>query len=226
MLNRNFFALLVVLGLFVISCERKASLDSDKAKYSYAIGHQIGRNIKTQSIELDVKAFGQAVEDQLNDKPSQLSDQEIQEALRKMADSRNEALKAEAEANKQKGETFLEENKKKEGVVVTKSGLQYKVVEKGKGKNPKKDDVVKVHYKGTLNDGTEIDSSYKRNQPAEFKVKAVITGWTEALQLMKEGAKWQLFIPADLAYGSRGNPTIPGNSVLVFDVELLEVLKK
>jgi len=123
------------------------------------------------------------------------------------------------------GKAFLEANGKKEGVKVLPSGLQYKVIKKGTGKTPTAADKVKTHYRGTLIDGTEFDSSYKRNAPAVFGVTQVIKGWTEALQLMKEGAKWQLYIPANLAYGERGRPGIPPNSTLIFDIELLEVVK-
>jgi FKBP-type peptidyl-prolyl cis-trans isomerase FkpA/FKBP-type peptidyl-prolyl cis-trans isomerase FklB len=142
-----------------------------------------------------------------------------------MSEIRNKAKQKEAEENKKKGEQFLAENAKKEGFKVTKSGLQYNEVKKGTGPSPKPDDIVKVHYKGMLINGKEFDSSYKRNKPAEFPVKAVIPGWTEALQLMKVGSKFQLVIPPELAYGSRGNPSIPGNSVLIFDVELLDIKK-
>ena len=121
---------------------------------------------------------------------------------------------------------FLIKNKSKNGVKTSDSGLQYEVITEGKGKKPKSDDVVKVHYKGTLIDGTEFDSSYKRNSPAEFPVTAVIRGWTEALQMMPVGSKWKLYIPPDLAYGEAGRPSIPGNSVLIFEVELLDIIKK
>jgi FKBP-type peptidyl-prolyl cis-trans isomerase FklB len=132
-------------------------------------------------------------------------------------------MKVQGEKNKKEGEAFLAENKKKDGVKTLPSGLQYKVLAEGKGKTPKATDTVTVHYRGTLTDGTEFDSSYKRNQPASFPVNGVIKGWTEALQLMKEGSKWQLFIPASLAYGEPGRPGIPPNSVLIFDVELISV---
>jgi FKBP-type peptidyl-prolyl cis-trans isomerase len=131
----------------------------------------------------------------------------------------------EAAENLAVGTAFLEENKAKEGVKVTPSGLQYKVIQEGTGNTPTADDRVKTHYRGTLIDGTEFDSSYKRNRPAEFPVKGVIKGWTEALQLMKEGGKWELYIPANLAYGERGRPNIPANSTLIFEIELLEIDK-
>ena len=132
--------------------------------------------------------------------------------------------KKEAEENVKKGDEFLASNAKKDGIKVLESGLQYKVVSEGKGSQPKAEDRVKVHYKGTLIDGTEFDSSHKRGEPAEFPLNAVIPGWTEGLQLMKEGAKYMFYIPSKLAYGPRATGTIPANSVLVFEVELLEIL--
>jgi len=204
----------------------KASLNSDKSKYSYAVGMQIGRNMKSQSIDLDQSAFNNGISDMLSGKEARLTDQQVQESLKKMAEMRNEKREKEANDNKAKGEAFLESNKSKEGFKTTESGLQYKVLTEGEGAKPKLEDVVSVHYKGTLIDGKEFDSSYKRDKPAEFPVRAVIPGWTEALQLMTVGSKYQLVIPAKLAYGDRGNPSIPGNSVLLFDVELLDIVEK
>jgi FKBP-type peptidyl-prolyl cis-trans isomerase len=133
------------------------------------------------------------------------------------------AVPASAQVGAEKGKAYLEENGKKEGVKTLPSGLQYKVIKEGDGKQPGRGDTVKVHYKGSFIDGKEFDSSYKRGEPAEFGVTQVIKGWTEALLLMKTGSKWQLFIPSALAYGERGRPSIPPNEVLLFDVELLEV---
>jgi FKBP-type peptidyl-prolyl cis-trans isomerase len=129
-----------------------------------------------------------------------------------------------ASENLAKGKAFLEANKTKEGVKVTDSGLQYKVIEEGTGESPTASDKVRVHYRGRLVNGQEFDSSYKRGKPAEFPVTGVIKGWTEALQLMKEGAKWELYIPPELAYGTQDRPGLPGNSTLIFEVELLDVL--
>jgi FKBP-type peptidyl-prolyl cis-trans isomerase len=133
--------------------------------------------------------------------------------------------KKEAAENLAAGTAFLEANKKKEGVKVLPDGLQYKIIKEGTGPTPTADDKVKTNYRGTLIDGTEFDSSYKRNRPAEFNVKGVIKGWTEALELMKVGAKWELFIPPNLAYGERGRPGIPPNSTLIFEIELLDIVK-
>jgi len=123
------------------------------------------------------------------------------------------------------GAKFLEENKKKSGIKTTASGLQYEVLKEGPGPIPKESDTVKVHYRGTLIDGSEFDSSYKRNAPAEFSVAGVIKGWTEALKMMKVGSKWKLYVPSELAYGPQDSPGIPANSVLIFEVELLEIVK-
>lgn len=222
----------VLVGLFT-QFSLAASLKSEKAKLSYALGQQIGKQMKGQGIELDPKVFAESVSDVLKGKKSQLSEKDFMATMmdlqkkmqEKMAAKAKEDEKASA-ANKKKGEEFLKANRKKKGVKQTKSGLQYKVLKEGKGKNPKATSQVKVHYKGTLIDGTEFDSSYKRNAPATFGLNQVIRGWTEGLQLMKPGAKYQLYIPSDLAYGPRGRPSIPGSSTLIFDVELLEIVKE
>lgn len=216
-------ALLLIFG--VVACEKKADLSKDKAKYSYALGYKIAENIKAQNIDLDAVAFAQAIKDVKKGKEA-LKEEQRREAMKKMSEMAREKDRKAAEGNKKKGDEFLAANKTKEGVKTTESGLQYKVLTEGKGKKPTPDSVVKVHYRGSLIDGKEFDSSYKRKTPAEFPVKAVIKGWTEALQLMKVGSKYKLFIPPDLAYGPRGNPTIPGNSVLIFEVELLDIVKK
>ncbi|MGE5809723.1 MAG: FKBP-type peptidyl-prolyl cis-trans isomerase [Nitrospirota bacterium] len=204
----------------------KTELKTDKDKLSYALGADMGSNLKKFEIDIDADLYVKGMKDALSGNVL-LTDQEIRTlimALQKDVQTKQqEKMKAQAEKNKKDGEAFLAENKKKEGVKTLPSGLQYKVITEGKGASPKATDTVTVHYKGTLTDGTEFDSSYKRNAPATFPVNGVIKGWTEALQLMKEGSKWQLFIPANLAYGESGRPGIPPNSVLIFDVELLKV---
>lgn len=155
-----------------------------------------------------------------------MDDKQIQEAMMLLRDVRMGKMKEVGEKNKKEGDEFLSKNKTAEGVKSTASGLQYKVITEGKGAKPSASDMVEVHYAGTLIDGTEFDSSYKRNAPATFPVNGVIKGWTEALQLMNEGSKWKLFIPSDLAYGTMDRPGIPANSVLIFDVELLKVTKQ
>ena len=198
-------------------------LDKDEDKVSYAIGQQIGSSIKSQGIKVNTAVLAASIDDVLKGTPSRLKPEEMQAAMVKMREGMMAKQEAEGKENLAKGEKFLEENKKKPNVKVTASGLQYEVVSTGKGRSPKDTDVVKVHYKGTLIDGTQFDSSYDRNEPAEFPVGGVIKGWTEALQMMKAGDKWKLTIPSELAYGPQGRPGIPPNSVLAFDVELLEI---
>jgi FKBP-type peptidyl-prolyl cis-trans isomerase len=207
----------------LVGCTRSKDLKTDKDKYSYAIGYQFAKNLQAQSVDVDADSLAQAITDVSSNKKSALNEEQMQAALQKMYEGRKDKVAAEAEGNKKKAQAFLEANKTKEGVKTTETGLQYKVVTEGKGPSPKKTDKVVVNYRGTLIDGTEFDSSYKRNKPAEFPVEAVIPGWTEALQKMKKGAKWQLFIPPELAYGEHGRPSIPPNSVLVFDVELMDI---
>ena len=206
-----------------------AALKTEVDKVSYIIGTQIARNFKSQDIEVNLEPLMWGLQDALADKELALSQEQTQQIYTKFQQqmmAKQAAKKAkEAADNLAKGKAFLEQNKTKEGVKALPSGLQYKVITEGTGKTPTADDKVRTHYRGTLIDGTEFDSSYKRNQPAEFGVKGVIRGWTEALQLMKEGAKWELYIPADLAYGERGRPGIPPNSVLIFEIELLEIVK-
>ncbi|HTF99070.1 MAG TPA: FKBP-type peptidyl-prolyl cis-trans isomerase [Nitrospirota bacterium] len=205
----------------------KSELKTQKEKLSYALGMNIAGGFKANSIDVDVDILAQGLRDSLAGKKMLLTDQEARETImvvqRELQAKMQEKMKAEGEKNKKEGEAFLAANKKKEGVKTLPSGLQYRVITEGKGAMPKATDTVTVHYKGTLIDGTEFDSSYKRNEPASFPVTGVIKGWTEALQLMKTGSKWQLFIPANLAYGEQGRPGIPPNSVLIFDVELIKV---
>ncbi len=208
----------------VSSCS--ANLSSDNAKVSYGIGTQFAKDMKGRGMELDMKAFNLAVEDVMKGKESRIKDEDIRNAFQKLSEELMKKQMAKATENVKIGEEYLEKNKKKQGVQVTKSGLQYRVIKEGAGVTPKATDIVKVHYKGTLIDGTEFDSSYKRNQPAEFPLNQVIPGWTEGLQLMKAGSKYELVIPSALGYGERGNQSIPGNSVLIFEVELLEIKQK
>ncbi len=226
----GFIAVLGILLLaFHAGAEEQAALKSKKDKVSYGIGADIARNMKVQSIDIDPDLVARGMKDVLSGGKTLMSEEEIKEtltALRQEVMARQaEELKKIGEKNKKEGEAFLEENKKKEGVKTLPSGLQYKVITEGTGKTPKATDTVTVNYRGTLVNGTEFDSSYKRGQPATFPVNGVIPGWTEALQLMKEGAKWQLFIPSGLAYGERGagGGIIGPNSVLIFDVELISV---
>ncbi|ARU54205.1 FKBP-type peptidyl-prolyl cis-trans isomerase [Oleiphilus messinensis] len=204
-------------------------LDSDEKKVSYGFGAMLGKRMKNDMPSLDVDAFVKGMTDGYSGGKVQLSDAEIGQVIQEFQMKQREAQMAEFEhlatENKTKGDAFLAKNKGKDGVITTESGLQYKVLKAGSGSQPAAEDKVKVHYEGSLIDGTVFDSSIKRGEPVTFPVGGVISGWTEALQLMKEGAKWQLYIPADLAYGPGGNRNIGPNEVLLFDVELLEVQK-
>lgn len=222
--------LLAAVGLAVVfsaSCTQKGKeLKTDKDKVSYAIGQDIGNTMKTREIDIDPEILGQSIQDVLSGKPSKLTPEEIQKTMQAFQQAQMDKQTQKFAKNKAEGTAFLEKNKAAEGVKVTASGLQYKVISEGKGESPKDDSTVKVHYAGRLIDGTEFDSSIKRGQPAEFPVGGVIRGWTEALKMMKVGDKWQITLPSDLAYGPQGQPpTIPPDSVLIFDVELLEVKK-
>jgi FKBP-type peptidyl-prolyl cis-trans isomerase FklB len=203
-------------------------LKTDKEKTSYSMGVATGTQMKRQSIDVDVDIFAKGLKDSISGGKLQMTEQEIQETLKTfqqaLAAKQAEKSKQLADTNRKEGEAFLAENKKKEGVKTLPSGLQYKMLTEGSGKMPKETDTVTTHYRGTLLDGTEFDSSFKRGQPASFPVNGVIKGWTEALQLMKEGSKWQLFIPSDLAYGERGaGGQIGPNATLIFEVELISI---
>ncbi|MCC6697815.1 MAG: FKBP-type peptidyl-prolyl cis-trans isomerase [Candidatus Hydrogenedentes bacterium] len=205
-------------------------LSTDVQKVSYSIGTQIGTSMKNDAIEIDMKAFVRGIEDARGGKPLALTQEQMQQVMTAFRQQMMEKIQAERAAAGEKsaaeGAKFLEENAKKPGVKTLPSGLQYLVVTEGKGEMPKATDKVRTHYRGTLLDGKEFDSSYARNEPAEFPVDGVIPGWTEALQLMHVGDKWKLFIPANLAYGENGaGQDIPPNATLIFDIELLEILK-
>ncbi len=220
-----------ILGLALAACNNEATkevqLESDLDKVSYGMGLNIGKNFKQQDLAMNVDAIAAGMRDALADK-QRLDDEVIQAAAESVRDREMEKQKAISDVQSQKGQEFLVENAKREGITSTESGLQYEVITEGAagGATPAVTDVVSVHYHGTLVDGTVFDSSIERNQPAEFPVNAVIKGWTEALQLMKVGDKWKLYLPADIAYGARSpSPKIPANSALVFEVELLDIKK-
>lgn len=226
----NYFKLLVIPFLMStqLASAELAQPTTDSEKLSYSFGYNIGNSLQRQETELNADYLFRGIQDVLNGSESMLTEDEVRTVLVKYQQDRMAEEEAKqrqaADENKEAGETFLGENAKKEGVVTLASGLQYKVITEGSGKSPTKDDTVTVHYKGTLLDGSEFDSSYKRGQPASFPVSGVIAGWTQALQLMKEGAKWQLFIPSGLAYGPRGSGGAIGpNETLIFEVELLQV---
>jgi len=205
-------------------------LADDNAKLSYAIGMDVGKSLKGLEMAFDRDAFAKAVNDTLDDKAPLMKPEDAarvkQEFFQKRAAREAEKRQAAAAENKVKGETFLAENAKKEGVVVTDSGLQYMVVKEGDGAKPAATDKVKVHYRGTLIDGTEFDSSYKRGQPISFQLNGVIKGWTEGVQLMSVGSSYKFFIPSELAYGERGAGAMIGpDETLIFEVELLDIEK-
>lgn len=218
--------LIAPMAVFALQmgCEKKPKLDNDMSRASYAIGQQIGSNLKNQNLELDKDALAISIKDVLENKPSRLKPEEIQQALMKLQETINTRQQAAAAENAEKGKAFLETNKSAAGVKTTASGLQIQITEEGKGRVPTEKDTVKAHYKGALIDGKVFDSSYDRGQPAEFPVNQVIKGWTEALTSMKVGTKARLFIPPELGYGPNDRPGIPANSVLVFDVELLDIV--
>jgi len=203
-------------------------LTTDKEKVSYMVGMDVGQSLTQIKDQVDVAIVIQALQATLKGEKTLLTAEEAgtvrQEFMNKMRAEQTAKVKAEAEKNKAAGDKFLADNKGKPGVKVTASGLQYVVLKQGQGKKPGPNDQVKVHYLGTLIDGTKFDSSYDRGQPAEFALNGVIPGWTEALQLMNQGSKYKLFIPANLAYGESDPPgPIGPNSTLVFEVELVEV---
>lgn len=216
-------AALILFMVAISSCTKK--LDTDEKKASYAIGQQIGKNLKQQFPDVDVDALSQAIKDAQKDK-NEMSDKDMQDAMMKMQMKAVENQKKEGEENSKKAAEFLEKNKTTPGVKVTASGLQYIIEKEGTGKSPKDTDTVKCHYVGKLIDGTVFDSSVERGMPADFPLKGVIPGWTEGLQLLKVGGKMKLFVPPQLGYGNMARPKIPPGSVLIFDIELLEIAKK
>jgi FKBP-type peptidyl-prolyl cis-trans isomerase FklB len=208
-----------------------AILKTQRDKVSYSMGLDIGRTLKMQGVDVDLELVTRGFKDAYTGNQSLLTDEEMQEVLtnfkKEFIAKQQELAKQQGEKNKKEGAIFLETNKKKEGVQTLPSGLQYKVLKAGAGKKPTATDTVTVHYRGTLIDGKEFDSSYRRGKPATFPVNGVIPGWTEALPLMEEGAKWELFIPSNLAYGERSaGGDIGPNATLIFEVELISIEQK
>jgi FKBP-type peptidyl-prolyl cis-trans isomerases 1 len=211
-----------------VLAEDRPTLKDTKDKVSYSIGLDIGTTFKKQKMELNADALAAGVKDGLSGATPLMKDEEVRQVMTSFSKEMNEKAATEskqaADKNTADGDKFLAENKNKPGVKTTASGLQYKLIKDGSGSPPKETDTVVVNYRGMLTDGTEFDSSYKRGEPATFPVNAVIKGWTEALQLMKPGSKYQLVIPPNLAYGARGaGGEIGPNATLVFEVELLNV---
>jgi FKBP-type peptidyl-prolyl cis-trans isomerase len=231
-------AMTILVLLAAAGCKKSAAgtagkpvtLDTQKKKASYALGSDIGQNFKKLEIELDSESMTLGIEDTMRGGKQLMTADEMKAVLNELRQTivKKQEAKSQLSAagNRKIEEEFLAANAKKEGVKTTASGLQYKILTNGKGPKPKLTDTVKVHYSGTLINGTEFDSSYKRGQPVTFPLNGVIKGWTEALQLMPIGSKWMLFIPSQLGYGDQGaGATIPPASTLIFEVELLGIEK-
>lgn len=202
------------------------ALDTDRQKLGYTVGFQIGHSLKADQLDVDVDALAQGISDVLSDKELKMTEEQMQAALDKMQADRAAQRERMAAETLEASRKFLAENGKRSGVKQTASGLQYEVRKAGSGAQPTPADSVTVHYRGTLIDGTEFDSSYARGEPVTFRVDEVIDGWKEVLPMMREGAEWRVFIPSSLAYGSRGaGQDIPPNAALVFDIELISVNK-
>jgi len=223
-----YLAAILVASIGLAQDKGQPQLKDQKEKASYSIGHELGASLKKGNMEVNTDTLMKGLKDGLSGAKSLLTDEQIKETMtafqKEMMEKQQAAQKELGEKNTAAGEKFLAENKKKDGVKTTASGLQYKVLKEGSGEPPKETDTVVTNYKGTLLDGTEFDSSYKRNEPATFPVNRVIKGWTEALLMMKPGSKYQLFIPSALGYGERGvGKDIGPNSTLIFEVELLSI---
>jgi FKBP-type peptidyl-prolyl cis-trans isomerase len=210
------------------SASGDAAFTTDEQRMGYGLGASMGRQFRNDKLQVDAEALARGVREGYSTDKLAMSDDEIRASMQQLQKSHTERMQTEqnqlSEKNRAEGEAFLKQNGTKEGVVTTESGLQYKIVSAGTGPKPTKDDTVKVHYRGTLIDGTEFDSSYKRGEPVTFPVGGVIPGWVEALQLMPVGSKWELYIPSELAYGPGGaGGQIGPNAVLQFEVELLSI---
>lgn len=226
------YTAIVVLTVLLLACQgntqNKAELKTTQDSVSYIIGVSIGKNLKAQKVEVSLDQLARGIKDATDSSTLLINDEQAQAIMsafqQRMMDQQEAEAHAAGEVHRKEGQAFLEENKKKAGVKVTASGLQYKVIKMGTGPKPKADQTVSVHYKGMTIDGKEFDSSYKRGEPVTFGVGQVIKGWTEALQMMPVGSKWELYIPAELAYGDRGaGQTIPPGATLIFEVELLGI---
>ena len=238
LLTKN-ISILIIIALSATSAfafdrtsysRNKTALTSDLDRASYSIGMSLGSDFKSRGIDVNPDIIAMGMRDIIEGNETLLSQEEAIAALQKLQEmavaKQQETLAMMAAENKLEGETFLAENGQREGVVTTATGLQYEVITEGTGKTPQATDQVKVDYRGSFIDGTEFDSSYERGEPVSFSVEGIIPGWTEALLMMKEGAKWKLYIPANLGYGEQGAPpVIEPNSTLIFEVELKEILE-
>ena len=223
---KSTFAYMACAGVLLATSAYAADeIKTDEQKFSYAIGFQLGQNLKNQGLgDIDVKVMTQAINDVLGGKDLKLSMEEMQQAFQAKQQKMMADMEAKGDKAKVAGDKFLADNKSKPGVKTLENGIQYKVITEGKGNKPTLESSVVAHYRGTLIDGTEFDSSYKRGEPATFPLNGVIKGWQEVLPLMAVGSKWQVWIPSDLAYGARGaGANIGPNETLIFEIELLEI---
>jgi FKBP-type peptidyl-prolyl cis-trans isomerase FklB len=222
-------AMAILTAIPAFAQDSAPELKTDKEKFSYALGMNFGENFRKQGLDMDPALFAKAFAEAFNTGKTAMSEQDMQTVLTAASQEiRKKQAAAQAEKGEQakaEGEKFLAENKTKEGVLTLPSGLQYKILKPGTGEKPTLEDTVVCNYKGTLINGTEFDASEKHGGPATFPVKGVIAGWTEALQLMPAGSKWQLFVPSGLAYGPQGPGDIGPNATLIFEVELVSVQK-
>ena len=221
----NLFKISVFVFFYsLITNTYAVKIETDLEKLSYSMGIYFGQTVNSQEMEIDIPAFMQAVEDVLNNAEKKMTDDEMKKILSTYQKMEQDQRAAESDSNKIKGKKYLAENKDKEGVITLPSGLQYKIIKNSEGEKPLEDSRIVVHYRGTLIDGTEFDSSYSRGEPIELNLNQVIKGWTEAMQLMVKGDKFELYIPSTLAYGESGRPPkINGGATLIFKLELIEI---
>jgi FKBP-type peptidyl-prolyl cis-trans isomerase FklB len=234
-LKKIFKSVIISGSILVLACshvyaEDGSNLETLQQKESYSIGYQVGLSMKSDGVEVDFDKLIQGLRDAINEQKPLLSNEEMRslivERREKVREDQLRKVQEERAKNAHEAVDFLEENGKKEGVKTTESGLQYLIITEGEGESPTPEDMVTVHYRGTFIGGEEFDSSYAREKPQTFQANGVIRGWTEALQMMKVGSKWQIFVPPDLAYGRGGmGQRIPPNKLLVFEVELLSIKK-
>lgn len=231
-LKTSFLAIATIFSVAMIGCNANDSKavtiteeSPESEKVGYTLGYMMAQGNKEAVADLNLDTFDQGFRDGYKGEKGALTEKQMEQVLmdyqKKQQEAKMKEIEEKAKVNKEAGEKFLTENKAKEGVKTTKSGLQYKVITEGEGESPKATDIVEVNYEGTLIDGTVFDSSYKRGEAIEFPLNQVIPGWTEGVQLMKKGGKYEFYIPSDLAYGESGNPGIEPNSTLIFTVELL-----
>lgn len=225
----RFILTLIVLAALIASPAMAQDVSTDKGKLSYAVGWDIGEDIKRRGGEFDVETVITAIRDSVAGNDPKIPAEEmvamLTELQKKVRQEQAEAFKKLAEENKKKSEEFLQKNLTKNGIVALPSGIQYRIIEEGEGARPGMDSTVKVHYRGSKINGLEFDSSFARGVPEEFTVNSVLKGWQEVLPLMKTGATWQVFVPPEMAFGARGNPPVGPNEALIFDLKLVEIVE-